>query len=204
MNKVNNQAPLTHRQRQALETRRLILEAARRLFLEQGYGSATIEAIASQAGVSVSSIYANFGSKRGILRGIREAWHQESHIREVAHSASPDMDGEVLLERLAHATRRQWETGADVLSIYRSAAAADRDASAELAEALQGRQAAFERLAEGLRPYRSPGLSDRKTAALLRALCLPEIHAELVIQSGWTEDDYEAWLASTLKQALLR
>lgn len=204
MNKVNKQISLTHRQRQALETRRLILEAARGLFLEQGYGSATIEAIASQAGVSVSSVYANFRSKRGILRGIREAWHQESHIREVAHSASPEMGGEMLLERLAHATRRQWETGADVISIYQSAAAADPDASAELAEALEGRQAAFERLAEGLQPHLSPGMSDRKAAALLRALCLPEIHAELVLQSGWTEDDYEAWLVSTLKQALLR
>lgn len=204
MEKVNNSPSLTHRQRQALETRRLILEAARQLFLEQGYAPTTMEAIASLAGVSISSVYAIFGSKRGILRGIREAWHQQSHIRQAALSAAPEMDGEALLEQVAHATRRQWETGADVITIYASAAAADPDARAEVAEALEGRRAAFDRLAAALRPSLSAGLADHRAAGLLRALCLPEIHTELVSQSGWTEDEYEVWLRSALVRELLR
>jgi ribose 5-phosphate isomerase B len=43
MKKVNRQQ-LTHRQRQALETQKIILAAARELFLEQGYGATTIAA----------------------------------------------------------------------------------------------------------------------------------------------------------------
>src|ERR1700731_2997410 len=55
------------RQRQADETRTRIAEAARKLILGQGYGAATIEAIAREAGVATPTVYAVFGSKRRIL-----------------------------------------------------------------------------------------------------------------------------------------
>src|SRR5687767_11182338 len=55
------------RSEQARETRRRILDAARELFLEQGYGATTISAIASRAGVAVQTVYAVFGSKRQLL-----------------------------------------------------------------------------------------------------------------------------------------
>ncbi|MCJ7677698.1 MAG: TetR/AcrR family transcriptional regulator [Anaerolineales bacterium] len=203
MQKVNNNPSMTHRQRQALETRRLIVEAARVLFLDQGYAATTIEGLALQAGVSVSTVYSIFGSKRGILRGIREAWHQESHIREVIFSTTRDVDPASRLDHLAHATRRQWETGADVVSIYQGAVAADREAASELADALEGRRSAFDALVASLRSGLRPGLSLDQAAAVLRALCLPEVHAELVSQSGWTEDAYEVWLAASLKRELL-
>ena len=203
MAKVNNPSSLTHRQRQALETRRLIVESARALFLDQGYAATTLQAIALQAGVSVSTVYAIFESKRGILRAIRETWHHESHIRDATYSASPGMDAGTRLERLAQATRRQWETGADVITIYQGAAAADRDAAAELAEALQGRRTGFAALAASLRSALRADLSVEQAASVLRTLCLPEVHAELVAQSGWTEDAYQAWLAAALKRELL-
>ena len=201
MQKVNS--PQSHRQRQALETRRLIVEAARALFLDQGYAATTIEGVALQAGVSVSTVYSIFGSKRGILRAIREAWHQESHIRDATGATPPEMDPAMRLDRLAHATRRQWETGADVISIYQGAAAADRDAASELVEALQGRRTGFEAFVASLHPSFRPGLSAEEAAAVVRTLCLPEVHAELVGQTGWSEDAYEAWLAATLKRVLL-
>ena len=70
-------APYDHRQRQALATQQLILETARALFLEQGYGITTIEAIAAAAGVAVSTVYAVYKNKRTLLKAIREAWHLE-------------------------------------------------------------------------------------------------------------------------------
>ena len=71
---MKNVNPSTsHRQRQALATRQIILEAAHRLFLEQGYGSTTIEVISAEAGVAVSTVYGIYKNKRGILKAIREA-----------------------------------------------------------------------------------------------------------------------------------
>jgi len=201
---MDEEPRLPLRQKQALETRRSIAEAARSLFLSNGYGATSIEAIAARAGVAASTIYAVFRTKRAILREIRAPWHEASRIREVAY-ASPllDMDPAERLRRLAHATRRQWETGSEVVTIYRSAAAIDTEAAAELDAALRGRRAALEAFAEGLRSSLRPGLSVERAAALLRSLCLAEVYEELVGSSGWSPDEYEEWLAGALARELL-
>ncbi|HVL03972.1 MAG TPA: TetR family transcriptional regulator, partial [Acidimicrobiales bacterium] len=45
------------RQEQARRTRWAVLEAAHRLFLEQGYAATTMAAIAAEAAVSVETVY---------------------------------------------------------------------------------------------------------------------------------------------------
>ncbi len=60
----------TRRLAQARQTRRLIVEAAGRLFRERGYAGTAIEAIAQQAGVAVETIYATFGNKVAILSAV--------------------------------------------------------------------------------------------------------------------------------------
>jgi AcrR family transcriptional regulator len=55
------------RERQAADTRRRIVDAARRLLQSDGYAGMTIEAIAQRAEVSAPSVYAIFKSKTGIL-----------------------------------------------------------------------------------------------------------------------------------------
>lgn len=199
--KLEHLLPL--RQRQALETRRLILEAASILFSKDGYTATTIEAIATQAGVAVSTVYAAFGSKRAILRGIRTAWHEKSRIREAVFSTPSDLDPASRLRHFAQATRRQWETGSSVLAIYRGAAAADREAAAELAEALRGRRTSLDSFSRSLGPALRTDLPLERASAVLRALCLPEVHEELVVGSGWSEDEYEVWLAAALERELL-
>src|SRR5438132_14163550 len=57
----------TRRTQQASQTQRDIVEAARQLFLKQGYAATSIAQIALTAGVSVEAIYATFGSKRAVL-----------------------------------------------------------------------------------------------------------------------------------------
>ena len=43
--------------------RQLVLDAARALFIAQGYGAVSMDAIARSAGVSKATLYAHFGSK---------------------------------------------------------------------------------------------------------------------------------------------
>lgn len=179
------------------------LPAAKELFLKQGYTGTTIEVIAEQAGVAVSTVYAVFGSKRGILRAIRTAWHEGSRIREVVYSDPGEAGPEERLEKLAKATRQQWETGVEVTAIYNGAAAADPDAAAELSEALSGRRKGMETFASSLGPYLRTGLDTARAAAILQALCLPEVFSELVRHSGWSVDAYQDWLSQALKRELL-
>src|SRR6478736_2525533 len=57
----------TLRQEQAQQTRRAILDAAGRLFVDPGYAATPLTAIAAEAGVAVQTVYAVFGSKRQLL-----------------------------------------------------------------------------------------------------------------------------------------
>lgn len=200
---TREEARLTHRQRQALQTRRLIADVARELFLERGYAATSIEAIAGEAGVAVSTVYAIFKNKRAILREIRLSWHERTRAREIYEQASNQLDPERRLEMVAHANRRQWELGSALVAVYQGAAAADREAAAELEEALQGRRAALDQVVEGMKEALHPELNVGWAAAVLRALCRAEVYRELVEESGWSPDEYEAWLGKTLKGQLL-
>ena len=203
MTEMRGQAGLTHRQRQALQTRRLIVDAARKLFLERGYAATPIDAIAGEAGVAVSTVYAVFKNKRAILREIRMAWHEGSRAREIYEEASLQPDAGRRLEMVAHANRRQWETGAAMVAIYEGAAAADREAADELGEALRGRRAALDRIVGGMAGALREGVDVDRASAVLRALCRAEVYRELVEESGWSPDEYESWLGKTLKSQLL-
>ena len=59
------------RQEQAAATRRSILDAAaQRLFERQGYAATTMEAIATEAGVALKTVYVVFETKSGLLRAL--------------------------------------------------------------------------------------------------------------------------------------
>ena len=86
--------------------------------------------------------------------------------------------------------------------IYTIAAAADLEAAAELSDALAGRRKGMETFAMSLEPHLRPGL-DTARAAILQALCLPDVFNTLVRQSGWQTEAYQAWLSQALKRELL-
>src|SRR5712671_4820961 len=60
----------SRRAAQARQTRAAVVEAARQLFLHDGYAGTTIAAVAAEADVSVETIYKAFGGKPGLVRAI--------------------------------------------------------------------------------------------------------------------------------------
>jgi AcrR family transcriptional regulator len=60
----------TGRRAQAERSRASVIDAARDLFLAQGYAATTIASISARAGVSVETIYKAFGGKPGLVRAI--------------------------------------------------------------------------------------------------------------------------------------
>ena len=49
---------------------RAIVDAAAQVFLKQGYGAASMDAIATEAGVSKQTVYSHFGSKEALFEAI--------------------------------------------------------------------------------------------------------------------------------------
>jgi AcrR family transcriptional regulator len=61
------------RDEQVERNRRLVLEAARRVFLARGYASASVDAIAEEAGFSKGVVYSQFDSKADMFLALLEA-----------------------------------------------------------------------------------------------------------------------------------
>ncbi|MEZ4501426.1 MAG: helix-turn-helix domain-containing protein [Dehalococcoidia bacterium] len=192
------------RAERAAATRRGIAEAARRLFARDGYGATTLRAIADEAGVAVQTVYAVYGSKAGILRTLREYAVDQPEAEALIHEAMRESDPARRLALFAASIRQRWERAGDIISTHNDAARTDTSVRRGQDQALATRRAGIAAVARSLESGLRPGLGVDRAAAVLDALTMPELHAELTGIHGWTHDDYEAWLAVTLTTQLLR
>ncbi|MGF6230836.1 AcrR family transcriptional regulator [Inquilinus ginsengisoli] len=74
------------------ETMRLILEVATRIFLAQGFGGTSMEAVAQAAGVSKKTIYRFVDTKEHLLEAVIDA-RSEALRSPIGHDAGPDAEG---------------------------------------------------------------------------------------------------------------
>src|SRR5262249_45458773 len=72
------------RREQADATRRQIRAAAQRLFEEQGYPATTMAAVATEAGVSLKTVYLAFDTKTLLLRAVWDVLLRGEEDRPVA------------------------------------------------------------------------------------------------------------------------
>jgi AcrR family transcriptional regulator len=192
-----------HRQRQALATKQQIAAAARRLFNERGYVATTISAIAEVADIPAPTVYSALGSKANILKAI--AWETASGLDiDRAHvEALTAPDPRTGLRLAAAIQRRQYEQMYDVIAIYQEAARTDPDIAHDQHGILTNRERAFRRHLDTIATHLNPGLSIDDATTIYLTLVLPEIYRTLVIERGWTPDQYEQWLADNLTHQLL-
>src|SRR5438270_6043481 len=119
----------TRRRQQARQTQEVIIDAARRGFLDGGFASTTIAAIASEAGVSVDTIYKTFGGKPGLVRAIcKQALAGEQPVPAEARSdalQSTERDPRKIIRGWGTLTTEIAPRLAPILLLVRAAAAAD-------------------------------------------------------------------------------
>lgn len=188
-----------------------MVEAARTLFLERGYGATTIDAISDLADVPAATVYRLFSSKHGILKALLDAsivgddedvpMEDRPQVRDLLAERDPR-------EQLVGFVAITAQVNARVAPLYRvlvSAAGTDPDAAALLdtltAQRQQGQLLVVRTLARtgALRP----GVRERDAADIIHALLSPELYRLLVIDRGWMPERYQPWLAQTLADQLL-
>ncbi len=193
------------RQRQADETRRRVAAAARTLLEETGYAGMTIPAVAKAAGVAVPTVYAIFGSKKGIVSELLDAARFgeafQALIAEVVKVTDP-------LERLGYPPRiaRQiYESEIPVENLLRGAGMVAPELAAVEDERNCQRYDSQEMIIDGLERAKllRPGLSRDAARAVLWTLTSREVFRMLVRERGWTGDAYEAWLRNALRRELV-
>ena len=77
---------------QAEQTRLEILGAARRLFAAEGYAATTLRHIASEAGVSVQTVFNSVGSKAELVRRLNDVIDREAGVGELAAGIATSTD----------------------------------------------------------------------------------------------------------------
>src|SRR5258708_14497539 len=108
------------RDAQARRTRQRVLDAATAVFLDRGYGGATIRAIAAEAKVSVPTVEALFGTKARVLKAAIDV------------AIAGDDEPVAVLDRSWAADARQAETAEEFLSVVAGVVAAAQSRSAGL------------------------------------------------------------------------
>jgi AcrR family transcriptional regulator len=193
------------RQRQAEETRRRILVAARELFESRGYAVTTLEAIAELAEVSPKTVTAVFGSKRVLLAEVINPEAFSTPVQQLIEELRATEDTSRRLSLVAQITRQAYEPLTSSLELLRTAGAVApelADVSRQIEARRRQNQArliAYLHDQEMLRP----GLSVEEATDVLWALTSYDLYRMLVVEQGWEPERYETWLAQLLAQHLL-
>jgi AcrR family transcriptional regulator len=197
------------------ETRRRLLAAARAEFADRGYAAATVIRIAERAGVSVQTLYNDWGNKRNLLQAVMEsAVTGDDDVPMVAGQPPPVMiatlgpadagDPRRFLAHLSHHYRLLAERAAVGWQAYRDGAAVDQDIAADWQRISEIRREAFGVLFARFPPGSlRDGLTQAAAVDTAWAIASPETHNQLVRQAGYDYDQLEGWVRATLSAALL-
>jgi AcrR family transcriptional regulator len=194
---------------QARQTRRRVLEAALRLFVERGYAGTTIAAVAEHAGVSPETIYLSLGSKRGLLEGVIElaiAGEDDQARREEAWwTAVADLpEAPERLEKLVEYSCGILARTRPIHAVIRGAADKEAFAAALGRRLLQDRLAAqTERIRKYVGADLREGMSVPDAGQRYCALAGPELYYTLTVEFGWSADRHREWLTELLQTELL-
>ncbi len=214
MPEVNARRPYTSqlREQQATATRRAVLEAARQLFIAQGYGATTVEQIAQLAGVSKPTVFTAVGNKQMVLRAVRDtAIAGDGEPVPVAQRPATDQiraepDQRKAVELLAEHLTGVASRYAQINEVLHAAADSGEEDLRELWETEEDQLLTAARLwvevLTGKGPLRA-GLSHSDATDMMSLLMSPDNYYRLVHRQRWVKEKYQRWLAATITQLLL-
>lgn len=193
------------REQQTQQTRRAVVRAATELFVAQGWAATGMREVASAAGVALETVYAHFSSKRGLLRAVIDtvAAGDDAPVPLARRPEFLAMGRGARAARIDAAARLVTEVQvrtAAVAKLLRSAAPAD-EAIAEMLSATRERQRQDVATALELVAKRPQTAAERDG---VWAVVSPEVWFLLVEESGWTPEQYEAWVGATLERLVPR
>lgn len=213
MASVKSRRPYRSRVRaeQAAQTRLRILEASGDLFAARGYVATTIDAVAARAGVAVDTIYAIFGTKKGLLSALID-------LRVTGSTEGSDvLAGEGPRALRTMSDRRQMLAGfaADIVAriervrpiddVMQSAAVIDQDVADLRARMQENRFGKLRTFTEWLAANGAlrQNMDVDEAATIVWTLTSPEVNRLLRDVRGWSSQRYQQWLSTTLLRVLL-
>ncbi|MGC4896983.1 TetR/AcrR family transcriptional regulator [Micromonospora sp. DT31] len=201
----------SRRQEQARQTRRAILEAAGRLFVDPGYAATPLTAVAAEAGVAVQTLYAVFGSKRQLLSQLVDvtlagddepvALPDRPFVAEIRALADPRAKLARYARHLVDVNARQVQ----VMLALAAAATADPDAAEIWRKNIEERRRGMAMFAAELIGTGAlrPDLDVERVADILWLAQDVRNFDWLVRQRGWSLEQYQRWYVDTVSGATI-
>ncbi len=205
---VNRRYVSPRRQEQARQTRRAILDAAAKLFVDPGYAATPLTAVAAEAGVAVQTLYAVFGNKRQLLSDLvdvtlvgddeRVAMAERSFVADIRALTG-------LRPKLTRYARHLTETHArqvHVMLALAGAATADADAAAIWRKNLEDRRRGMVMFAADLAATGEVLVTQERAADVLWLAQDVRNYDWLVRRRGWPADRFERWFVDSVTAVL--
>ena len=187
----------------AERTRQRILDAAERCFLERGFASTTVAAIAEAAGTAAETVYAAFGTKAHLLetlvrRAARGPSETEVLDQPTALAVRKAADRQTALRLFVEDISLRLERVAPLLALLAAAAPGDPALASLYQELHASRQRNLHTLTRSLTRLGPLQRGERETTETIWALASPELYLLLTSVQGWTRTRYAAWLKNSL------
>ena len=199
------------RREAALATRRSILEAALRMFLQKGYAATTMPAIAQSAGIAMDTVYAAVGKKPALFRLLVETAISggdaaiPAEERDYVQAIRAEPDAAKKLQLYASALRSIQAKLAPLFRVLQGAAPLDPELNALWQEISQRRARNMRLFAKDLAATGSlrRDLSVERAADVIWSMNSPEFYLLLVQDRGWSSQEFEQWLSDAWIRLLL-
>jgi AcrR family transcriptional regulator len=199
------------RTERAQKTRTRVIEAATRLFVQQGYGTTTMRAIADEAGVSVPTVELLFGTKAQLLHVVIDvavAGDDEPVpvlSRVWAADAQSARDLADFLSVVAQVLSEAQARSAGVMLAAYEAAASDPDIQLLIMDRESQRERTTTWIVKEVveRAGLRPGLDRAAAIDTVWMLMDPVIFNRLMRHRGWSLDRYASWFADSVTRLLV-
>ena len=200
-----------HRQEQARQTRRAILDAAAVLFVDPGYAATPLTAIAAKSGVAVQTVYKVFGSKQALLSALVDvtvAGDDEPvplADRQFVADVRALTNARAKLGRYAQHLIETLARQAQVMLALAAAATADPEAASIWRKNLDDRRNGMALFAAELAStgeIRPEQTVDAVADVLWLAMDVRN-YDWLVRQRGWSSERFQRWYVDTVAAAIL-
>jgi AcrR family transcriptional regulator len=195
----------TSRNAQAAQTRSRILIAAKNLFESEGFECVTIEKIAHIAIVSIPTVYSLFQSKRGILRALMDEVFPKDHFDALVEKSKEAPSPKERLLYSAKIARQIYDAERAQMEIFRGATVLAPEFK-ELEKEREMRRYARQEItikAMAKEKSLSKNFNINQARDILWAFTGRDMYRMLVIEQGWTSEEYEKWLAQLLATILI-
>jgi len=187
------------------ETREAILQAARKLIEEYGPDAVRMQDIATDAGISRQGLYLHFASRSDLLLALVDWIDREEGLGALVQWVWEAEEGINALERFITVNARYTHQIYPVAQSLMSGRYADEAIAAAWDDRMTGRRDSCRKLIYWLKKdgKLTSSMTTKEATDLLWTLVSIQVWEQLVIESGWSPEQYEGYLQLITKRSLV-